>query len=377
MARASLTTLDARITTALVVAAGSHVGARLAGVEYLDSAHPLPDERSVRSAERALAVAREAAARREPLLVLLSGGASAMLALPAPHISLDDKRRTIETLTRSGIDIVQLNCVRKHLSAIKGGQLACAAGACLTLALSDVHLPEDDASAIGSGPTVPDPTTFGDALDVLRRWRAGIPEAVIRHLERGVAGEIPETPKPGDPRLARSEFEVIANRHTAMHAAAAEARRLGYAVRVMPSATCGEARAAGHQMATAALHVSDGSGPTCVIASGEPTVTVTGSGRGGRNQEFALGAAPVLAAHPVPAVVASAGTDGIDGPTDAAGALATSATMARARTLGLDVAEALQRNDAYPLLARLGGLIKWWPTDTNVGDVHIVLTMVR
>ena len=377
MTRGALSALGTRAASTLVIAAQPvrDEQALLAAVEFCESAHPLPDERSVAAARRATAFARAAAERGEPLLVLLSGGASAMLAAPADGISLDDKRRTTLALMRGGAAIHELNCVRKHLSAIKGGRLALAARECVTLAISDVHLPQDDPSSIGSGPTVADPSTFADALTVVRRYSGAIPDVVLRLLEQGAAGAIGETPKPGDPRLALSTFQVIANRHTAMDGAAAEARRLGYAVSVLPVATGGEARGAGRSFADLALGSADNLRATCVIASGETTVTVRGDGRGGRNQEFALGAAPVLAAYGRPAVLASAGTDGVDGPTDAAGALVTSTTMTRAKAIDVDIKAALDHNDAYPALARLDDLIQWGPTGTNVGDVHIVLTM--
>lgn len=351
--------------------------------ECVAGGHPMPNEDSERAGRRALALAHDADVA---LIVLLSGGASAMLAVPADGISLDDKVRTYRSLLKAGIAIDELNCVRKHLSAIKGGQLAARAGESITLAISDVHSPvPDDPSVIGSGPTVEDPTTFRDALAVLHRAysddAAELPRAVLRRVERGANGEIPDTPKPGDVRLARSRFNVIGNRRTAMLGADAAARALGYAVVMIDEATSGEARAAGQRFAAAAVRSRPGgSGPFCVIASGETTVRVRGSGQGGRNQEFALAMAPALAHARLGGqftVAASAGTDGIDGPTDAAGAIVDWSTLDRARAAGLSADDALARNDAYPFFERLGDLLQWGPTGTNVGDIHVLLSSAR
>jgi glycerate 2-kinase len=344
-------------------------------VEWHDGGHPSPNAESVVAAEVALRLAAAARTRDEQVLVLLSGGASALLAAPAEGISLDDKRATSEVLTLAGCPIQSVNCVRRHLSRIKGGQLALAAGRCLTLAISDVHHPEDSPCDIGSGPTMPDPTTYTDALSVLRDCD-GISGNVRAHLDRGAAGDLPETPKPGDPRLADSSWHVLANRRTAMLGAEHEARRLGYHVRVVGPATHGEAREAGRMFAELALATQPLAGAMCVIGSGETTVSVRGHGRGGRNQEFVLGAAEFLAGQ-ADVLFASMGTDGIDGPTDAAGGVVTGATSGDARAMGRRVADVLARNDAYTLLAALDDLIEWGPTLTNVGDLHILLKMNR
>ena len=344
-------------------------------VEWHDGGHPSPNAESVVAAEVALRLAAAARTRDEKVLVLLSGGASALLAAPAEGISLEDKRATSEVLTLAGCPIQSVNCVRRHLSRIKGGQLALAAGRCLTLAISDVHHPEDSPCDIGSGPTMPDPTTYTDALSVLRDCD-GISASVRAHLDRGAAGDLPETPKPGDPRLADSSWQVLANRRTAMLGAEHEARRLGYHVRVVGPATHGEARDAGRMFAELALATQPLAGAMCVIGSGETTVSVRGHGRGGRNQEFVLGAAEFLAGQ-ADVLFASMGTDGIDGPTDAAGGVVTGATSGDARAMGRRVADVLARNDAYTLLAALDDLIEWGPTLTNVGDLHILLRMNR
>jgi hydroxypyruvate reductase len=306
--------------------------------------------------------------------VLLSGGASSLLALPVPGVTLDDKRDAVQALMHAGVGIGDLNCVRKHLSAIKGGQLAAAARSAMTLAISDVHHPvEDDPSVIGSGPCVGDPSTFADALAIARRAE-GMPPSVVRHLERGAAGLIDETVKPGDPRLAHSDVHVIGNRHTALAGAATAAGELGYCVHEIADAVHGEAREAAMRFISDARdRLADNARPACVLAAGETTVTVKGRGRGGRNQEFALAAASLLPALEEWAVLASAGTDGTDGPTDAAGAIADSRTVERAHAAGLDLTASLRDNDAYPLFASLGDLIISGPTGTNVGDVMVLL----
>lgn len=374
MMRAATRALDARIATA--VASGPRGAGDLdPRVEWIEGAHPLPDDASVRAGTRALDIAAEAKLAGDTLLALLSGGGSAMLAAPVPSIPLAAKRALIRALLLAGGDIAQLNCVRKHVSAIKGGRLAAAAGRSVTIAVSDVHLPEDDPGTIASGPTAPDTSTARDALEVIERLRVTPPAAVRAHLEAVRDGRAPETVRPGDPRLAAASFDVVANRRTAAKGAEREARRRGYAVHVVDAPTRGEAREAGRRFAELALATRPVAGAACVIASGETTVTVRGPGKGGRNQEFVLGAAPVLARGDRMALVASIGTDGVDGPTEAAGAVASSTTLARCDALGIDLAAVLARNDAYPALQRLGDLITWGPTFTNVGDVHVLLTM--
>lgn len=342
------------------------------GVDVFDAGHPAPNEASVAAGERALELAHESAAAGG-LLVLLSGGASAMMAAPAAGVSLQDKVETARRLMAAGAAIDELNCVRKHLSRIKGGGLAAAAaGRTVTLALSDVHGPvADDPAVIASGPTVPDPTTFAAALEIVRARRVDLPSAARVRLERGARGDVPETVKPGDPRLAHSAYVVVGNRASAAEGAARAARARGYHVVTIEEATRGEAREAGCAFVDRALRLAGGAPrPVCVIATGETTVTVRGPGRGGRNQEFALAAASRLQGV---AVLGSAGTDGIDGPTDAAGALADRTTLERARQRGVDPAAALAANDSYRLFDAIGDLIRWGPTGTNVGDLHVLL----
>jgi hydroxypyruvate reductase len=345
------------------------------GTEWCDAGHPLPDEGSLAGARRALEIAADAGPD-DLLLVLLSGGGSALMALPAAGLTLDVKQRTARTLMEQSADIYELNTVRKHLSAIKGGRLAAAArGSVLTLALSDVI--GDDLSVIASGPTVPDDSTFSDALEVLSR-RGGFavyPPAAVAHLNRGMAAAIAETPKRGDPRLARSSACVIGPQRGAIEGARRAAETLGYHVHVVPEPVTGEARtAATLYIAALSPRVASLPRPLCIISSGETTVTVVGRGKGGRNQEFALSLSQALNDIGPAVVAASIGTDGIDGPTDAAGAVVDSTTLSRAAASGLPPADTfLHENNAYAFFDRLGDLIRTGPTSTNVGDLQVML----
>lgn len=346
------------------------------GAVWYPGAHPVPDERSVAAARRALAVA-ESVTPRGLLLVLLSGGASSMMAKPAGDLSLADKRRTSEILLESGADIGELNTVRKHLSAIKGGRLAVASGgAVLTLVVSDVV--GDDLSTIASGPTVPDATTFEQALDVLDRrgGRNRYPPAVVRWLVRGADAGVEETPKPHDPRLARSVARIIGGRLTAVDGASQAAEALGYRIHTIDQPVTGEARRAGLALVDVASWASmlRDAQPMCILASGETTVHVTGQGRGGRNQECALAMGLQLDTLGPSVVAASVGTDGVDGPTDAAGAVVDTTTLARARAAGVgDPERYLDDNDSYTFFNTLGDLIRTGPTGTNVGDLQVIL----
>jgi glycerate 2-kinase len=377
-----------RMTAAFVEARGAQVTrALIAGpnptgapdipgpVEWFDAGHPYPNDASIAAARRALEIAHEVGrSDDEWLVVLLSGGASAMLSAPAAGITVAEKIATARALMRAGVAIDGLNCVRKHLSDIKGGALAAEATRTVTLAISDVHGPiADDPSVIGSGPTVADPTTFAAALAIVKGV-ADIPSSVMDRLERGARGEVPETVKPGDPRLSSSIYVVLGNRKTALDGARAEAESRGYEVATIEEPIDGEAREASRRFLTRAGRLAKTAGrPFCVLAAGETTVTVKGDGLGGRNQEFALAAASALGSAGRAEVLASAGTDGIDGPTDAAGAIVDSTTLERAERAGLDPPAALARNDAYHFFQPLGDLLMWGPTGTNVGDVQVLL----
>ncbi len=338
--------------------------------------HPLPSEQSCRTAREALQLAA-AVTDGSCLVLLISGGASATMALPVEGITLEEKIAAVKAMLMGGMAIHEMNAVRKHLSQVKGGQLAARARACVTLAISDVIGPaEDDLSVIGSGPGVPDPSTFAEAVRALRA-RGVWPElsaAVQEHLSRGVRGGAPETPKPDDPRLANASAFVIGGRRDAMEGARVAAERLGYQTIVVGEPTLGEAAAAGPALVTRARTLAAGAPRACVISSGETTVVVKGRGRGGRNQEVALAALPALASSPRTTVLVSVGTDGVDGPTDAAGAIADGASLARANELRLPEVDAvLVSNDSYSYFDRLGDLIRTGPTGTNVGDLQIVL----
>jgi len=343
-------------------------------LQCIASAHPVPDQTSANAARAALELLTEVNAD-DLLIVALSGGASAMFVALAAGLVLDDKVATNAALLRSGATIKELNCVRKHLSAVKGGNLlrSIAKGArIVTLILSDVT--GDDIATIGSGLTAPDPSTFADAIGILKRRRiwGRTPERVRDHLEKGVAGEIPETPKRGDPIFSHVTNLIIGSNRTAVDAAAGEAERRGYSIERWPDLS-GEADQLGRELAHNLAKIE--SPRVCVVAGGEPTVTVRGGGRGGRAQQCALAMAVELSEVATDARVAGliAGSDGIDGPTDAAGAFAFSDTVARARAAGLDPATALKRNDAYTLFDSIGDLLRIGPTGTNVTDLFIGL----
>jgi glycerate 2-kinase len=369
------TALDAGLMVERGVIASTHwAGEWPASITAIKAGHPVPTEASEAAGRAALELARSAAGD-ECLLVLLSGGASALMACPADGITLADKQATTKLLLAAGASIDELNAVRKHLSAVKGGGLA-AAAACevMTFALSDVV--GDDAGVIGSGPTSPDPSTWADALDVATRRGvlARLPDAVRRRLEAGARGGLPETPKRGDPRLARSTWRLIGSRVDAMDAARNAAIDRGFSTITIEAPIVGEARDAGPAFVARALDVSRRlPRPACVIGSGETTVRVVGTGTGGRNQELALSVAADLARLSEPAAFLSVGTDGIDGPTDAAGGLVDTTTLERARVAGVDLDASLAGNDSYRALGRLDGLVKTGPTNTNVGDLQVLV----
>ncbi len=342
-------------------------------IEVIEAGHPNPDRLGEAAAHRIIAEARALAAD-DLLICLISGGASALMALPAAGLTLADKQAVTRALLRSGAPIGDINCVRKHLSAIKGGRLAIAAhpAAVVTLAVSDV--PGDDPAVIGSGPTVADPTTIADALAVLARWHIAPPAAVARHL--AAAGD--ETPKPGDPRLNTARTLIVAAARDALDAAAAGARACGLTTLILGDAIEGESREVAAAHAALALAIARGEGPVrppaVLLSGGETTVTVRGGGRGGRNTEYALALA--LALGGAPQIFALAGdSDGIDGVEDAAGAVVAPDTLARGHALGLDAASHLADNDSYPYFAALGDLIVTGPTRTNVNDIRAILIL--
>jgi glycerate 2-kinase len=306
------------------------------------------------------------------VLALISGGGSSLLSLPAPGLTLTDKQAINAALLRSGAPIGEMNCVRKHLSAIKGGRLAAAAAPArvVTLVISDV--PGDDPSAIASGPTVPDSTTFAEARAILAKYGITDPASVIKHLERGAD----ETPKPGDPRLARAETVMIATPQMSLEAAAAVAQTAGVTPLILGDAIEGEAREVGKVMAgiarQAARHGQPAPPPCVLISGGETTVTVRGNGRGGRNVEFLLSL--VVELDGLAGVYALAGdTDGVDGAEEVAGALITPDTIARAAARGVHAKERLANNDGHGFFEVLGDQIVTGPTLTNVNDFRAIL----
>jgi hydroxypyruvate reductase len=340
-------------------------------IEVVEAAHPVPDAAGQAAAARILECVHGLTSD-DLVLCLMSGGGSALLSLPAPGLSLEHKQAVNRALLRCGATIVEINCVRKHLSAIKGGRLAVAAHPTrvVTLAISDVA--GDDPSVIASGPTVPDPTTFADALAILAKYHADVPSAVVAHLQ--AARE--ETPKANDPRLRGIETHVVAAAQASLEAAAAVARAAGITPLILGDSLEGEARqvALVHAgIARQVLRHGQPVAPPCVLLSGgETTVTVLGSGRGGRNAEFLLAFA--LAMQGSPGVHALAGdTDGIDGTEDNAGAIVTPDTLARAATLDIDAAACLANNDGYGFFFQLGDLVVTGPTQTNVNDFRAVL----
>lgn len=376
MAAAVEEMLGARITGGLVVVKYGHT-APLRRIDLVEAGHPLPDAAGERGAAQMLDLLRGATGD-DLVFCLLSGGGSALLPAPVPGVSLEDKIAVTGLLLRSGATIQDINAVRKHLSRIKGGRLAQTASGARVVALILSDVLGDPLDAIASGPAAPDPTTFGDALAIVRRYQLDdrLPASVLAHLRKGAEGREGETPKPDDPVFRRVQTVVVGSNAQAVAAAATRAKTLGYRTLVLTTFFEGEAREAARVFCSIARSVKSRqtplAPPACVLAGGETTVTVRGQGRGGRCQEFALSAARVIAGWP-DTVVAGFGTDGTDGPTDAAGALVDGETAARVRSLGLDPARALADNDSYTFFHRLGDLLVTGPTRTNVNDVYLAL----
>jgi glycerate 2-kinase len=355
-----------RPLSGLVVTRYGHGAGPNPRLEVIEAGHPVPDEAGEAAARRMLASVRGLDAQ-DLVLCLMSGGASSLLSLPAGDIDLGAKKAINRALLRSGAAIGEMNCVRKHLSAIKGGRLAQAAypAPVLTLMISDV--PGDDPSVIGSGPTVPDPTTREQALDVLSRYGIEVPAAVLAHLRDPAS----ETPKPGDAVFETARGIMIATPAASLEAAAEAARAAGIEPILLGDAIEGEATDVARDMAAQALSWR-GRTPCVLISGGETTVTVRGSGRGGRNAEFLLGLAVALDGAPGIHAIAC-DTDGIDGTEDNAGAVIGPDSLGRAAALGLDVHARLADNDAYSVFAALGDLIVTGPTRTNVNDFRAIL----
>lgn len=377
MANAVANILGPYLSGAIVVTKHGHSAERQEGMEIFECGHPVPDKHGDRAAQAVEELLAQLNAR-DLLICAISGGASALLPAPVTGLSLADKQRSTDLLLRAGANIHELNTVRKHLSRLKGGRLAGLAypATVISLLLSDVV--GDDPAVIGSGPTVPDPSTFQDAIAVVEKFGLinRIPPSVRVHLENGVAAPSSETPKPGDPLFQNVSNMVIGSNRLALVAAAAEAKKLGYRTLILSSTMQGETREVARVHAQILREVTSSGNPAkppaCVLSGGETTVSVLGKGKGGRNQEFALAAAIDIAELPR-VLVLSAGTDGTDGPTDAAGAVSAGDTVYRAQEIGLDARDHLNRNDAFPFFDALGDLIRTGPTGTNVMDIHVLL----
>ena len=356
------------------IAIGTHAHASLpSSVEWIESSHPLPDSRSEAAGNRAIALAQQVHSG-EALVILLSGGASALMASPVDGLSLADKIETTRTMMAAGGDIHALNTVRRHLSKVKGGRLAAACvGTTITLAISDVV--GDDLHAIGSGPGVADDSTWADARRALDSFGGELHSERVREIvAQGLAGDRPDTPKPGHPSLARAMARVIGGRIDAMDGARVAALERGYQAFVMTEPVTGEATIAGPEWLRRARQLIGASArKACVISSGETTVRVTGKGTGGRNLEFALSIADAMASWSNSAA-ASIGTDGIDGSSGVAGGIVDSTTMTRSARAGLQPpGHYLAANDSFAFFAPLGDAVRLGRTDTNVGDLQVLL----
>jgi len=377
MARALEESLGELIAGGVVITKYGH-GATpaLKRVRVQEAGHPLPDQNGVNGTEEIVALAG-AADERTLAVVLVSGGGSALFVSPAEGISLVEKQETTSLLLSAGAEIQELNAVRKHLSKVKGGRLAglLYPAATVSLVLSDVI--GDPLDVIASGPTAPDSTTYGDALDTLGKYGllGHVPQAVVKSLENGRKGVLAETPKHGNPVFGKVENVIIGSNRLALNAAKSAAETLGMRAEILSAEIAGEAEAAGRSLAFKALAAKLRKGtlaPSCLISGGETTVTVTGTGNGGRNMELALAFA--IEIEGVPGItLLSAGTDGTDGPTDAAGAVVDGMTIVRARSRGLDPDEYLRNNDSYTFFREAGGLLITGPTGTNVMDMQIVV----
>jgi hydroxypyruvate reductase len=376
MAKALEDLLGDRISDGVIVVKEGH-GLALQHVRIHEAGHPVPDERGIRGAEDILSLV-SAAGERDLVLCVISGGGSALLVAPTEGVTLEDKQEVTRLLLACGADIHDINTVRKHLSRAKGGWLARRAhpATVATLILSDVI--GDDLNVIGSGPTVPDPSTFADAQGVFKKfgiWER-VPSSVKDRLQLGLKGDIQDTPKSGDVAFQRCYAELVGTNIQALIAAGKEAERQGYRALILSSTVEGEAREVVKVLTAIAKEVRSSGNPlpppACILWGGETTVTLQGGGKGGRNQEFALAAALIIDGLKN-VVVLSAGTDGTDGPTDAAGAIADGTSVTRAKAEGLDPLDYLRRNDSYHFLQALGDLVITGPTRTNVMDVYMVL----
>jgi len=372
MAAAIEEILGSRVSAGLVNVKYGY-SARTEIIEINEAGHPVPDSNGMEGAAQIVDLTRQAGPR-DLVLCLISGGGSALMPLPVEGVSLADLQNTTEALLRSGATINEMNAIRKHLSQIKGGNLARWAypARVVSLVLSDVV--GNPLDVIASGPTVPDESSFVDALDVIQKYglKEHIPDSVLTHIESGARGELPETPKPGDEVFSRVHSIMVGCNDVAASAAVERATELGYNALLLSTYFEGEAREIGRAFAAIAREVAASGRPThppaCLVAGGETTVTVLGAGLGGRNQELALAAAQGIRGLD-DVLIAALATDGTDGPTDAAGAVVDGTTLARAGDLGLSATLALRDNDSYHFFEQLGDLVVTGPTNTNVNDL--------
>lgn len=353
-------------------------GAPCHKIRILEAAHPMPDGRGVKATKQLLALA-QSLSQRDLLIVLVSGGASSLLCAPSKGITLAAKRQTSRLLLRSGATIHDINIIRKHMSAIKGGKLAQATSATiLTLLMSDVI--GDDLATIGSGPTVTDPSTFQDAIDILHQYSlwSKVPESVQRHLQQGLAKSIPAPLKPTRQQALRNRHIILANNRQALEGIAKTAKQFEFRPFILPFPLQGEAKEIGSILGGFAKDLVEFGNPVhppaCLIAGGEPTVTVNGKGKGGRAQECVLAAAQELAGLQN-IFVAGFGTDGTDGPTDVAGAVVDGKTVQRAQKKGLSIEQALHEHNSYAFFQQVGGHIITGPTGTNVNDIYLIVAI--
>jgi hydroxypyruvate reductase len=376
MAQAIENILGERVTRGVITTKYGH-GLPLKRIEVNEAGHPIPDQKGIEGARKIQRLLKDSGPE-DLVIFLLSGGGSALLPFPAEGIALEEKKEATQLLLDCGADIREINSIRKHISRIKGGWLAKWAYPSTTLGfiLSDVV--GDPLDVIASGPTVPDPSTFEDAWKILEKYDLvnEIAVSIQKHLLSGKEGKSEETPKPGDAAFERVHHVLIGSNSIALRAAAKKASSLGFNTIILTSSLVGEAReAARFHAAIAREIISTGNPvrkPACIISGGETTVTIKGRGLGGRNQEFALAAALDIAGLEK-VVLLSGGTDGTDGPTDAAGAIADHTTVERAQSLGLYPEAHLKNNNAYPFFKGLGDLLMTGPTHTNVMDVQVLL----
>ncbi len=370
MASALEDTVGELIEAGITITKYGHLGERrLKKIQAFEAAHPVPDENGFTATSEILQLLKTT--DEDTLVVcLISGGGSALLAAPLEGITLANVQEVTSSLLNAGADINELNAVRKHISSVKGGRLAQAAYPARTISLIVSDVIGDPLDVIASGPTAPDASTWHDAMDVMEKYSVTSPDAVVEAIKDGVAGKLPGCPKPGDAVFEKVENLIVGSNRLALDAAKAEAEAMGFSTEILTASLSGEAREAARWLASECLKREER--PLCLIAGGETTVTVRGTGKGGRNTELALAFA--LEAEGDPGVtLLAAGTDGTDGPTDAAGAVVDGTTARRAKEAGIEPSEYLDNNDSYTFFERAGGLLKTGPTGTNVMDIDIIL----